>query len=407
MEAIKYALPTNWIKYERADLFEELSDAKAAVLALKTIPFQRRWVQEIQELQLKMEVGGSSGIEGAEFAGDELDEAMRAADPTDLLTRSQKQANAMAKVYKWISGIPDDRPINEELICSIHRAAVTGCDDDHCSPGRIRESDHNITFGIPKHRGATGGEETASALQKLTTQALTTFRGHDPLIQALAFHYHLAAIHPFGDGNGRTARVIEALLLQRASLKDSLFVAMSNYYNEEKTTYLSSLAAVRAKGHDLTPFLKFGLKGIAIQSGRLTKLIKNQVSKEIFRNLMHELFARLQSTRKRVIVRRQLMLLEKLLNTPGEIELFQLAEVTKEDYKSRKMPIDAYLRDVSRLWGLEAIHVHREGTDTKNYKWYLSVNLDWPTTITETEFFARLSRLPKSKMYGFLSSQGD
>ena len=182
---------------------------------------------------------------------------------------------------------------------------------------------------------------------------------------------------------------------------------MSNYYNEEKTTYLSSLAAVRAKGHDLTPFLKFGLKGIAIQSGRLTKLIKNQVSKEIFRNLMHELFARLQSTRKRVIVRRQLMLLEKLLNTPGEIELFQLAEVTKEDYKSRKMPIDAYLRDVSRLWGLEAIHVHREGTDTKNYKWYLSVNLDWPTTITETEFFARLSRLPKSKMYGFLSSQGD
>ncbi len=158
------------------------------------------------------------------------------------------------------------------------------------------------------------------------------FKEHDPLIQALAVHYHFAAMHPFLDGNGRTARALEALMLQRAGLRDCLFIAMSNFYHEEKRSYLEALAAVRASGHDLTPFLKFGLKGIAFQAGRLTGLIKNAVSKEIFRNLMHELFIRLENTRKRVIVKRQLVLLGKLLDVEGRIEFFEFC-------RNRQVPL--------------------------------------------------------------------
>ena len=61
----------------------------------------------------------------------------------------------------------------------------------------------------------------------------TSFRGHDILIQALAAHYHFAAMHPFLDGNGRTARALEALMLGGAGLRDTCFIAMSNYYYEE------------------------------------------------------------------------------------------------------------------------------------------------------------------------------
>lgn len=51
-------------------------------------------------------------------------------------------------------------------------------------------------------------------------------------------------MHPFLDGNGRTARAVEALMLQRAGLRDALFIAMSNYYYDEKTVYLAALAEV-------------------------------------------------------------------------------------------------------------------------------------------------------------------
>jgi hypothetical protein len=57
--------------YDKMEIFQELTDAKAAILALKTIPYQRRWVEELQKVQLKMEVAGTSRIEGADFAANE------------------------------------------------------------------------------------------------------------------------------------------------------------------------------------------------------------------------------------------------------------------------------------------------------------------------------------------------
>jgi Fic family protein len=399
MSVIQYALPTCWIKYKKEEIFQEITDAKAAVMALKAIPFQRRWVEELQKIQLKMEVSGTSRIEGADFAANELEIAIRAETAEELRTRSQKQANAAVRAYKWIATLPDDMPINESLICEIHRCIVTDCDDDHCPPGTIRWSDQNVSFGTPKHRGAIGGKECEDAFAQLATQLQTQFPGHDPLIQALALHYHFAAIHPFLDGNGRTARALEALMLQRAGLKDSLFIAMSNYYYDEKKSYLDSLAAVRANDNDLTPFLKFGLRGVTMQSSRLTEMIRNEVSRQIFRNLMHELFIRLENTRKRVIVKRQLILLERMLNlTDGRVEFMQLAESLRDTYAKRKIPLRAIVRDINRLQALGALRVEK-----KDEKYYVSIRLEWPSMITENEFFSKIAAMPKSKTYGFLS----
>ena len=55
-------------------------------------------------------------------------------------------------------------------------------------------------------------------------------------------------MHPFLDGNGRTARALEALMLQRTGLRDTLFIAMSNYYYEHKINYLNALNDTRATG---------------------------------------------------------------------------------------------------------------------------------------------------------------
>jgi Fic family protein len=391
------------MKYDKDAIFQELANAKATIMALKTIPFQRRWVEELQKIQLKMEIAGTSKIEGADFAGNELEAAMKAETAEELQTRSQRQANAVLRAYKSIATIPNDMPIDEELMSGLHGLVITDCDQDHCPPGVIRGYDQNVTFGVPKHRGAIGGKECGQAFKRLAHELQTTFKQHDPLIQALALHYHFAALHPFLDGNGRTARVLEALMLQRAGLKDSLFIAMSNFYYDEKRGYLESLAAVRAKDHDLTPFLIFGLRGVAIQSGRLAQMIRDEVSREIFRNLMRELFMRLESTRKRVIVKRQLILLEKLLDMNETVEFFQLAESMKEHYSTRKNPVNALARDCVRLEALKAIVIHRDDSKPKHPKFHISVNLEWPSTITETEFFAKIEALPKSKTYGFLS----
>ncbi len=395
---IRYEIPGNWIRYDRMAISEEWMTARAAMLALTQMPYQRSWADELQKIQLKREVAGTSRIEGAQFTEKELDAAMRET-PEQLETRSQKQAAAAVATYRWIAQLSADRPIDEALILEVHRRLVTGCDDDHCPPGRLRDRDQNVTFGAPRHRGSEGGRECTDAIGGLVEAARTVFRDHDPLIQALALHYHFAAMHPFLDGNGRTARALEALMLQRTGLRDTLFIAMSNYYYEQKVGYLNALNETRAGGHDLTPFLKFALKGIESQCRRLLSEIRLQVEKALYRNTVTDLFGRLKSPRRRVMSDRHVQLLNLLLDEE-EITLSELTKRTAHFY-SVKNPYKALIRDLNALIELNAIAAKRLPEDAG---FLISIRLEWPTKITDTEFFRRAKEMPKAKVHGFLST---
>lgn len=395
---VKYTLPDDWIAYDIAAVAQQLLDAKAAIMSLTQIPFQRSWADEMQRVQLKREVAGTSRIEGAEFTERELDAAMaQAQTPDQLETRSQKQAAAAVRTYRWISELKPDRPVDADLIREVHRSIVTGADDDHCEPGVLRGRDHNVTFGSPPHRGAEGGEECARAFTELSEAIAGGFRRHDPLVQAIALHYHFAAIHPFLDGNGRTARALEALMLQRVGLRDTLFIAMSNYYYENKQAYLNALTATRAAGHDLTPFLLFGLKGIELQCGRMFSEVRKNMSRVLFRDVMFSLYNRLRSTRKRVIAERQLEILKLLLGSDSMM-LDEIEKHTRASYVGLKNSRTAFYRDVNYLLRLKAIRLNRVED-----KYEVFARLEWPTEITESEFFKSVKEMPKARTSGFLT----
>jgi hypothetical protein len=75
----------------------------------------------------------------------------------------------------------------------------------------------------------------------------------------------------------------------------------------------------------------------------------------------------------------------------------------KTEYGTRANPFNALVRDLNRLISLGAISVEKqvEGKDTK---FRIQVNLDWPSKITDTEFFDQIKKLPKSKTSSFLSA---
>jgi Fic family protein len=288
--------------------------------------------------------------------------------------------------------LPADRSIDEALIKEVHRRIVTGCDDDHCEPGVLRRRDHNVTFGRPAHRGVEGGPECQEAFTSLCLALNQEFSGHDPFIRALALHYHMGAMHPFQDGNGRTARAVEALMLQRARLKDDLFVSMSNYYYDEKDKYLAVLADVREKNFDLTPFLIFGLNGIAIQCTRLLSEVKIHVEKSLFRDVMAQMYERLLSVRTRGLAERQMAILDFLLEQDNAIDEDRLIDGVWPHYQDLKAPDKAYARDISWLEQISAITVF-----LRNDIHYFSVRLEWSTEITETEFYRQLNKMPQAR----------
>ena len=70
----------------------------------------------------------------------------------------------------------------------------------------------------------------------------------DPVVRMAVAHYQFEAIHPFHDGNGRTGRVINILMLIEAGLLDDPILYLSRAIIARKNDYYRLLRAVTAEG---------------------------------------------------------------------------------------------------------------------------------------------------------------
>ena len=364
-----------------------LIEAKTAAQVLSRLPYLPQWIAEAHKEQLRLEAVGTTRIEGAQFTPREEEEALSVGeDARAALTHSQRQLRAASDTYAWIRDQSANRPVTADLILDIHRRIVTGCDDDHCEPGALRRSDNNVTFGNPLCRGAEGGDSVSAVFEQLCGAIAGEFQGHDRIVQAVAAHYHLGAMHPFGDGNGRTARAVEAFMLREAGVNEMVMVSLSNYYYEHQAEYLAALYESRTRGHDLTPILTFALRAIADRCNALADRIVTQNGLVLYREFVRSLHGRLMSPRKRVLAQRQLHILEALLDT-GFLDTEDLIDRVFDNYNSLEYPDRALLRDLRWLVAIGAIAITDEG---------FGINLDWPQMVSEAEGFEVWENLPQA-----------
>ena len=383
-----YTLPQRWVYYETAAILDQLVEARSAAGVLNRLPHLQQWIEQVHEEQLRLEAAGTSRIEGAEFSDQEQEVALASQVPPQMdLTHSQRQLRAADATYRWLRSQPTDRPVTPDFVLDIHRHMVTGCDDDHCEPGALRPTGWNVTFETPRCRGAQGGDQCQVAFNGLCTAIANEFRHHDRIIQALAAHYHIGAMHPFGDGNGRTARALEALMLRQAGVSNLVMVSLSNYYYEHKDGYLAALSESRQIGHDLTPFLKFALPAVSARCNAVAASIVDHNKRTLFRQFAQSLFGKLRSPRRRALAERQLHLLESLLDSPT-LEIRNLIDRTIDEYNHLKYP--------DRAWARDFIHLREIGAITIPEKGVITLNLDWPQELSESELLHRYENLPSA-----------
>ena len=383
----RYAPPRRWINYDKTAILEQLIEAKTAAGVLRQLPYLTQWIEAVHQEQLRLEAACTSRIEGAEFTPQEENEALApdAGARTDL-TYSQRQLRAAEAAYRWISEQPAERPANQDFVLQVHRRIVTGCEDDHCEPGALRGYEHNVTFGSPICRGADGGDGCQSAFEALCNAIGGEFREHDGIIQAMAAHYHLGAMHPFGDGNGRTARAVEAFMLRQAGVNDRVMVSLSNYYYNHKDEYLGALFESRQRGHDLTPFLRFALPAVAERCNAVAGQILVNHNRLLFREFARSLFGQLRSPRRRVLAERQLQMLEIMLDI-GPINVRDFFTLTLAHYQKLKHPDRAQVRDLIGLMELGAVPLNME---------HIQVNLEWPQQFSQSQLLERYENMPSA-----------
>lgn len=94
-----------------------------------------------------------------------------------------------------------------------------------------------------------------------------------PLLRAGILHYELAAIHPFTDGNGRTARAMALLLLFLEGYAVKKFFALEEYYDRHPEEYYTALQSANLD-NDLTRWLEYFTLGIATELTRVKDLVQ-------------------------------------------------------------------------------------------------------------------------------------
>jgi Fic family protein len=85
----------------------------------------------------------------------------------------------------------------------------------------------------------------------------------DSVITAGLSHYEMVRIHPFIDGNGRTARIMVTLVLYKSGFDLKRFFALDDYYDHDRQAYYAALQTVDPEMVDVTEWLEYFTNGVA------------------------------------------------------------------------------------------------------------------------------------------------
>ena len=175
--------------------------------------------------------------DGATIAGKPLREHLEAVNHAAAVARMHEIVHAGA-------------PLNVHSMLQFHALLMVRLDDAWA--GRIRNADVGISgtaYRPPNARDASAGADRAFALYAEARE-----REH-PALVAADLHYRIARLHPFFDGNGRTARLLmNAHLLQRDF--PPLIIEP-----DRRGEYLDALDRGQETG-DATAFRRFVIDGV-------------------------------------------------------------------------------------------------------------------------------------------------
>ena len=110
------------------------------------------------------------------------------------------------------------------------------------------------------------------------------------IVKAVVAHLYLAWIHPFGDGNGRTARLLELQILLSAGFPVPTCQLLSNHYNQTRTEYYRQLAISSRDAHGLLSFLAYAAQGFVDQLREQLAVIWKQQFEDRWAQHVHQTF---------------------------------------------------------------------------------------------------------------------
>jgi len=268
------------------------------------VPLRPDIAQILHSVYLAKGVWGTTAIEGNTLSEEEVLKHVQGKleVPPSKEYLKQEIDNILQESNRMLKRILEGTPLtlSPERIQEINKIVLNGLSlEKGVIPGEIR----TYPVGVMTYKGAPAQDCTyliSRLCDWLNSPDFEPRSGlgsvHMAILKAMIAHLYIEWIHPFGDGNGRTGRLIEVQILLEAGVPSPAGHLLSNHYNQTRKDYLAQLKVASESGGEVIPFLSYALTGfLEGLRGQLAYIRKLQME-VAWLNYVHDAF-RDQSTK--------------------------------------------------------------------------------------------------------------
>ena len=327
---------------EIVKLLTKISAVREIILSSPLIP---KWNVTLRQEAIIHSAHSSTSIEGNRLSLEQVSELARGREITAARKDKQEVLNYL-DVLRNMKNLIKDNFITEKDILNIHRRVTKNTLDnlEDCGVYRNRyvvvgnRFTGEIFFRPPQNLEVPGlVKDLLSWINSKESKEL------DPIIEAGVVHYEFVRIHPFVDGNGRTARVLAALILYLRGFDTNQFFCLDDYYDSDRPAYYKALQSVKPDSLDLTNWLEYFVEGVNIS----IEAVKERI-------------IRLSSKRLRKAKGKQIALTERQMRIIEFIN--QNGKITNRDVREMfKLSNRAALNEINKLLELQVLKSQGKG----------------------------------------------
>lgn len=344
-----------------------LGEAESKCAHVAGVPLRPEVARKLHMIYLSKGIHGTAAIEGNTLSVEEVE--ARVEEKLDLPPSREYLGTEIDNILDAcnrivsdvIDGIP--APLTPERIKYFNRQILADLPlKEGVVPGEVRE--HSV--GVGNYKGAPAEDcdyllgELCGWLERiddLIANGQEELRFTLVIVKAVLAHLYIAWIHPFGDGNGRTARLIEFELMVRAGIPLPAAHLLSDHYNRTRDMYYIELDRTSRGEFPLEPFIRYALRGFVDELREQLGVIREEQMEVTWENWVHSRF----HDHETVAGRRQKHL---VLDMPkGQVvPIGKLREVSTRvalEYSSKTSK--TVTRDVNKLEDLELVRRVRGG----------------------------------------------
>jgi Fic family protein len=212
-------------------------------------------------------IHGSTRIEGNTLSDIEVDALLGGASGSGLPRKDALEVIGTREALALVDALAPDHTIaaSEAVVREIHRRVLQG-QVSLLTPGEYRRGENRVARDGATIFTTPPSGDVADLMHAFGSWLAGPAARLSPPIAAALAHLELVAIHPFNDGNGRTARALGRLFLVRGGYALNGLVSLDAYLDQNREPYFAAIRAAIGRSYeppyDATPFVTFFIDSI-------------------------------------------------------------------------------------------------------------------------------------------------